>query len=113
MQDLDGGPRGREILRRFYNRARDTRGSFKERQWSLPLAPGPHLFTDWRYVLSSEVSGGFTWVTRETGEPVRVTDEHGEHTTDPIDAVMVPYDVPEGVRISGLQGGPQRPRPEP
>ena len=100
MQDLDGGPRGREILRRFYNRARDTRRSFKERQSSLPLAPGPHLLTDWRYVLSSEVSGGFTWVTRETGEPVRVTDEHGEYTTDPIDAVMVPYDVPEGVRIS-------------
>ena len=100
MQDLDGGPRGREILRRFYNRARDDRRSYKERQWSLPLEPGPHLFTDWRYILSAEVSGGFTWVSQETGEPVRVTDEHDELTAEPIDAVMVPYDVPEGIRIS-------------
>lgn len=100
MHDLDYGPRGREILRRFYNRARDTRRAYKESQWSLPLAPGPHLFTDWRYILSAEVSGGFTWVTRDTGEPVRVTDEHDELTVEPIDAVMVPYDVPEGIRIS-------------
>ncbi len=100
MHELDYGPRGREILRRFYHRARDTRRAYKESQWSLPLAPGPHLFSDWRYILSAEVSGGFTWVTRDTGEPVRVTDEHDELTVEPIDAVMVPYDVPEGIRIS-------------
>ncbi len=30
MHDLDYGPRGREILRRFYHRASDTRRAFKE-----------------------------------------------------------------------------------
>ena len=111
MHDLDYGPRGREILRRFYNRARDMRRAFKERQWCLPLAPGPHLFTDWRYILSAEVSGGLTWITRDTGEPVRATDAEGEYTVEPIDAVMVPNDVPEGIRISVCKA--QRSEPVP
>ena len=101
MPNMDFGPRGSEIVRRFFNGAKDTRQhAHKQKQWSVSLAPGPHLFTDWRHILAAEVSGGFTWVMRETGEPVRVIDEHGEYTTGPIDAVMVPYDVPEGIRIS-------------
>ena len=57
MPNVNHGPRGREIVRRFYNRARDDRRSYKQRQWSLPLSPGPHLFTDWRHILAAEVSG--------------------------------------------------------
>jgi len=70
-------------------------------QLSFPLAPGPHLFTDWRYILSGESWGGFHWVSRETGEifSVRVRDANGEYTDGPIDAVMAPGDIAYGIRI--------------
>ena len=95
MTNSEYGPRGREILRRFFHAAKD-------KEWALALSPGPHLFTDWRYILAADVWGGFNWASKDTGDeiPVRVRDEKGDYSSEPIDAVMVPYDIPEGIRIS-------------
>ena len=94
MMNIEYGPRGREILSRFY--------PDHTKQWVLALSPGPHLFTDWRHILVAEIRGGFHWASKDTGEkiPLEVRDEKGEYSSEPVDAVMVPYDVPEGIRIS-------------
>ena len=105
MKNEAYGSRGREILNRFFN---GDQGKL-----SIRLSPGTDLFTDWRYILAADVWGGFLWVSRDTGEeiPVRVRDEKGEFSTEPVDAVMDPYDIPEGIRISVCKA--QRSEPVP
>ena len=59
MPNMDYGPRGSEIVRRFFNGAKDTlQHAHKQKQWSVSLAPGPHLFTDWRHIPGGGGVGG-------------------------------------------------------
>ena len=81
--------------------------------FSLKLQKGPHLFTDWRYILAGDVWGGFHWASRETDEviPVKVKDSHGDFTTGPIEAKMVSDDLPQGIRIIAQKACKSEPFP--
>jgi len=80
---------------------------------ALKLSDGPHLFTDWRYVLAADVWGGFYWASKETEEviPVRVYDEDGQYADGPIDAKMKPTDLPRGIGIVAQQARKSEPFP--
>lgn len=97
--DLKLGGRAREIGHNSYAPLVEPIGDYGP--WALKLSPGPHLFTDWRYVLAGDVWGGFHWASKETDEvlPVRVRDADGQFVDGPVDARMVPEDVPRGIRI--------------
>lgn len=79
----------------------------------LRLRAGPHLFTDWRYVMVADVWDGFRWVERNSGDrvPLRVYDDKGEYAKGKIDAVMAPDDVPLGIRLAAQPGSRTDPRP--
>ena len=92
--NLESSARAREI-RRVSKQSSDCE------VWALRLTPGPNLFTDWRFILSGDVWGGFHWAAKDSDEtiPVRVYDDDGEYADTPIDARMVPEDMPWGIRI--------------
>ena len=75
--------------------------------WAFPLAPGPHLFTDWRYVLAGEVWGGFRWLDPHNGKTIKGNgiNRAAEYPDDQlIDAVLDLGDVPHGISIETNPG---------
>ena len=97
--NITWGIRARDIMRNSFSPI-DQPGPYEGFR-ALRLRGGPHLFTDWRYVLAGDVWGGFHWASMQTNEviPVRVCDAEGQYAEGPIDAMMVATDVPRGIRI--------------
>ncbi len=79
---------------------------------SLQLSPGPHLFLDWRFVLSGELGLIGPYWASEEGQPIplRVW-EVDEWKDRPIEARYVPQDVPQGIRIVAQKGDKEEPFP--
>ena len=67
---------------------------------NLKLSSGPHLFTDWRFVLSGELGLiGPYWASEDNQAiPLRVS-KIDAWKDGPIDARYIPQDVPQGIRI--------------
>jgi len=108
--NVEWGVRARDILANTFWAI--TQPGPYEGQWALSLPAGPHLFTDWRYVLVADVWGGFHWASRETGEliPMWVRDNK-EYGDGPIDARMMATDVARGIRIVAQKAHKSAPFP--